>query len=73
MMTGPSITPTSSSRLYAVSISSLMGVSSGSVASMTRVRVGSPSMARASVAWLCNAPLVAASAMPVALRRNVMA
>ncbi len=54
--TGPSATPARSSIAYAVSISSLTGVSSGSVTSITWQRAGSSSSATTSEACLLIGP-----------------
>ena len=71
--TGPSATPARSSIAYAVSISSLTGVSSGSVTSITWQRAGSESSATTSAACLLIGPTRTASSSPRGESRNEIA
>ena len=67
---GPSATPARSSIAYAVSTSSLTGVSSGSVTSITWQRAGSLSSSTTSAACLWTGPTVTASSSPRAESRK---
>ena len=71
--TGPRPTPTRSSRLKAVSTSSLTGVSSGRVTSITRQRSWSVSISSTSWAWALIGPTRTVSSRTRAAWRNVMA
>ncbi len=68
--TGPSATPARSSIAYAVSTSSLTGVSSGRVTSTTWQRAGSESSATTSEACLLIGPTRTASSSPRGESRN---